>query len=144
MKYDDFQLNSSTSWRVEVFFDGDCPLCAKEIRLIRWLDKKKRVQFTDIASPSFSPEEYGKTMKALMDEIHGRLPDGTWILGVEVFRQIYSAIGLGLLVWPTRIFGVRHLLNGMYQLFAKHRLRLTGRCKKGVCDLESDSRKVAT
>ena len=33
-----------------------------------------------------------------MAQIHGRLPDGTWLQGVEVFRRLYAAIGFGSLV----------------------------------------------
>ena len=40
-------------WRVQVFYDGDCPLCAKEIALLRRLDRRQRVWFTDIAGPEF-------------------------------------------------------------------------------------------
>ena len=34
------------------------------------------------------------TWAALMDRIHARLPDGTIIDGVEVFRRLYAAVGL--------------------------------------------------
>ena len=41
-------------WRVEVFYDGDCPLCLKEIQMIQWMDRKKnRIRFTDIAAEDF-------------------------------------------------------------------------------------------
>ena len=39
------------NWRIEVFFDGDCPLCVKEIGMLRWMDRKNRIRFTDIAEP---------------------------------------------------------------------------------------------
>lgn len=68
-----------------------------------------------------------------MDRIHGRLPSGELIEGVEVFRRLYAAVGFSWLVAPTRLPGVRHLLDAAYELFAKNRLRLTGRCVDGVC-----------
>ncbi len=97
---------SSTSHKVEVFYDGECPLCLREIKLLKWLDRKDRIQFTDIAAADFNAAEYKKTPAQFMDEIHGRLPDGSWIIGVEVFRQLYAAVGLGFLVWPTRLPGI--------------------------------------
>ena len=42
----------------------------------------------------FEPDDYGRPLDVFMSEIQGRLPDGTWVSGVEVFRRIYSAIGL--------------------------------------------------
>ncbi|TWT42770.1 thiol-disulfide oxidoreductase DCC family protein [Botrimarina hoheduenensis] len=121
---------------VEVFYDGDCPLCRKEIGMLRWMDRNERIQFTDIAAAGFSPPDYGKSMEELMAEIHGRLPSGEWILGVEVFRQLYAAAGWGLLVAPTRLPGVRHALDLGYRFFAKQRLRLTGRCHDGACRID--------
>ena len=121
--------------RVEIFYDADCPLCVKEIAVLRWMDRRNRVRFTNIAADTFQPTEYGKTMKQFMDEIQGRLPDGQWIVGVEVFRQVYSAIGLGVFVWPTRLPLIRNMLDWGYHLFARNRLRWTGRCKEQSCGL---------
>jgi predicted DCC family thiol-disulfide oxidoreductase YuxK len=122
--------------RVEVFYDGDCPLCMREIRMLLRLDAKKhRIQFTNIAAPTFSPEAYGTTMASLMAKIQGRLPDGRWIEGVEVFRRLYAAVGFGPLVAITRLPVIAQLLGLGYQLFAKNRLRLTGRCVDGACEL---------
>ncbi|MBB3204897.1 putative DCC family thiol-disulfide oxidoreductase YuxK [Rhodopirellula rubra] len=126
---------SSTNHTVEVFYDGECPLCLREIKLLRFLDRNTRIRFTDIATADFNAAEYEKTPAQFMDEIHGRLPDGQWIIGVEVFRQLYAAVGLGLLVWPTRLPGISHALNFSYQVFAKNRLRLTGRCTKETCEV---------
>ena len=65
-----------------------------------------------------------------MVEIHGRLPDGRWVTGVEVFRRLYGCIGFGPLVLLTRLPLVRQLLNVGYRFFAKSRLQLTGRCSE--------------
>ncbi len=120
---------------VEVFFDGDCPLCVREITLLRRLDRRGRIEFTDIAAPAFDAAEVGLSWQALMDRIHGRLPDGTIIEGVEVFRRLYASVGFGPLVALTRWPGVSHLLELGYHAFAKNRLRLTGRCTDGACEL---------
>ncbi|MEM0925770.1 MAG: DUF393 domain-containing protein [Planctomycetota bacterium] len=121
-------------WQVEVFFDGDCPLCLREIKLLRWLDRRNQIRFTDIAETSFRPSDYGKSMKEFMDEIQGRLPDGSWVIGVEVFRRLYAAVGLRPLVALTRIPGISHLLDFGYHVFARNRLRLTGRCDSESCE----------
>lgn len=124
---------SETSWAVEAFHDGDCPLCAREVALLRRLDRRGRIRFVDIAAPGFDPAPLGRTREELMDRMHARLPDGRWVEGVEVFRRLYAAVGLGLLVAPTRLPGVSHLLDLAYRAFARNRLRLTGRCRDGAC-----------
>jgi len=118
----------STSWTVEIFFDGECPLCTREVNVLKRMDRKQRVRFTDIAAPGFDPSALGLDIAALMARIHGRLPDGSIIEGVEVFRRVYEAVGLGLLVRASRLPGISALTEAGYTLFAKNRLRLTGRC----------------
>jgi predicted DCC family thiol-disulfide oxidoreductase YuxK len=121
---------------VEVFYDGDCPLCTREIRMLQRRDSRGRIRFTDLAAPGFDPAAYGTDRATLMARIHGRLPDGTWIEGVEVFRRLYAAIGLGWLVGVTRLPGIAQATELAYRLFARNRLRLTGRCPAdGSCAL---------
>jgi predicted DCC family thiol-disulfide oxidoreductase YuxK len=125
--------------RFEVFYDGACPLCMREIRFLRRLDRKGRIRFTDIAAADFRASDYGTTLEALMSEIHGRLPDGSWVRGVEVFRRLYSAVGLGPLVWVSRLPIVAGILDRGYRLFARNRLRWTGRCSdsEGSCGVKA-------
>jgi predicted DCC family thiol-disulfide oxidoreductase YuxK len=119
---------SPESWRIAAYFDGDCPLCVREMRALQRLDRKRgRIHFIDIAAPDFAPPPE-RSLAELMDRIHARLPDGRLVEGVEVFRQLYAAVGFGPLVWVTRAPGVSRLLDLAYRWFAKHRLRLTGRC----------------
>ena len=123
----------SKSGRFEVFFDGDCPLCKREIDWLRKRDRDHQIQFTDIADPHFDENACGKTYEDLMAEIHGRLPDGEWVKGVEVFRHLYNAAGFGFAVHMSRLPVVRFGLDIGYRVFARYRTRLTGRCKDGAC-----------
>ncbi|WP_010587161.1 thiol-disulfide oxidoreductase DCC family protein [Schlesneria paludicola] len=127
---------------IEVFFDGGCPLCLREVNLLRRMDRKGKIQFTDIDNPDFRPEELGKTYDDLMAEIQGRLSDGTWVTGVEVFRRLYTAVGFGPLVAITRLPILSQTMNLGYRIFARNRLRLTGRCRANTCDVRSSKRKV--
>jgi predicted DCC family thiol-disulfide oxidoreductase YuxK len=128
---------------IEVFFDGDCPLCRREIAMLQRRDRQQRIRFTDIAAPGFEAGALGTDQATLMGRIHGRLPDGTWIDGVEVFRRLYTAVGLGWLVSLTRLPVLSRLIEVAYDVFARHRLRLTGRCPDdGSCKLEPQSRPV--
>ncbi len=126
---------AAPSWQVQVFFDGDCPLCLREIRMLQRLDRRRQnIRFTDIAGPEFDAGSWGIEWSVLMSEMHGRLPDGQWISGVEVFRRLYAAVGFGSLVRLSRLPGIRQLLDLGYRVFARNRLRLTGRCDAG-CEL---------
>ncbi len=127
-------MTSGADGAFEVFYDGACPLCMREIRLLRGLDRRGRIRFSDIAAPGFDAQaRAGVDYATLMARIHGRLEDGTLVTGVEVFRRLYGAVGFGPLVALTRLPGVAQLLELAYVWFAKNRLRLTGRCEDGTC-----------
>ena len=103
--------------------------------LERW-DRRKKIRFTDISAAGFDPAQVGKSFDDLMARMHGRLPDGTWIEGVEVFRRLYAAVGLGPLVVLSRLPIVKQVLDWGYAVFAKNRLRITGRCHDGACKVK--------
>ncbi|AKF08170.1 thiol-disulfide oxidoreductase DCC family protein [Sandaracinus amylolyticus] len=126
------------AWLVEVFFDGACPLCRREIELLRRLDRRGRVRFTDIAAPGFDAHALGRRYGEMMDRIHARTADGEWVVGVEVFRRFYEAIGLGALVRITRARPIDALLQRAYETFARNRLKWTGRCEEGTCRAATD------
>jgi len=121
--------------QVEAFYDGDCPLCTKEVALLRGLDRHGRIRFTDFTAPGFDAAAVGLTHDELMARMHGRLPDGTLIEGIEVFRRLYAAVGFGPVVALTRLPGLAQACEAAYHLFARNRLRLTGRCHDGACAL---------
>jgi len=125
------------SWRIQVLYDGDCPLCSREIRFLQRRDRgRKQIEFVDISRPDFDPAAYGLDAWQVMARIHGVLPDGSVVEGVEVFRRAYAAVGLGWLLAPTRWPGLRRLAELAYQVFARNRLRWTGReipCEDGRC-----------
>jgi predicted DCC family thiol-disulfide oxidoreductase YuxK len=108
-------------------------MCAREIAMLRRLDRPGRIRFVDIAAPGFDACAVGVSQEALMARIHGRLPDGTLVDGVEVFRRLYTAVGFGPAVALTRLPGVAQLLDLAYAAFARRRLRLGGRCDTQTC-----------
>lgn len=124
-----------TDGTLTLFYDGACPLCLREVNFLRGRDRRGTIRFLDIAAPDFRAEDYGFTYAALMERIYARLPDGTTLTGVEVFRQLYARVGFGWLVPLTRLFGIRHALDFAYEVWAKNRLRLTGRCAAEGCAL---------
>jgi predicted DCC family thiol-disulfide oxidoreductase YuxK len=114
----------------EVFFDGDCPLCKREIEMIRNKDKGADLVLTNIAAKNFQPTD--RPLETLMREIHGRYPNGQYVTGVEVFREIYQRIGFGSIVKTTRWPVVRQILDLGYRVFARLRFYFAiRRIKKG-------------
>jgi predicted DCC family thiol-disulfide oxidoreductase YuxK len=131
-----------TDVEVEVFYDGQCPPCRREMRMLRRRDKRQRIRFVDIMAPDFDSHALGRTQEALMSRIHARLADGTIVEGVEVFRRLYAALGSSRLVALSRLPGLAPLLDLGYRWFARNRLRLTGRCADNACAIAARSTRV--
>jgi len=120
-------------WPFRVLIDGECPLCRREMRFLSRLDRgPKRLVTEDITAAGFDPNQYGVTMQELMGQIHGVLPDGSLVKGMEVLRRAYDAVGLGWLLAPTSWPVLKSISDAAYAWFARNRLRLTGRA--GACD----------
>ena len=126
-----------TPFEIEVFFDGGCPLCMREIRMLKRWDRRSKIRFTDIDAAGFQAAAVGKTQADLMAQIYGRLPDGNWIRGVEVFRRLYAAVGFGPVVFLTRLPVISQILDLGYTIFARNRLKLTGRCTIETCEVKT-------
>jgi predicted DCC family thiol-disulfide oxidoreductase YuxK len=126
---------------IRILFDAECPLCAREGWLLERLDRGRgRIELEDISAPDFDPGRYGLTLAEVEARLHGVLPDGRLVDGVEVLAMAYEAVGLGWLAAPARWPGVRWLLDRAYAWFARNRLRLTGRAslacgREGRCEV---------
>lgn len=83
-----------------MLYDGECPLCRREIAWLARRNAGGRLALEDISDPRFDPRRYGITKRAAMERIHGVLPDGRVIHGMEVFRRTDAAVGLGWLLTP--------------------------------------------
>ena len=131
---------SSMSAEIKVLYDGDCPLCSREVDMLRRKDRGRGgIDFEDISAEDFDASIYGLTSETVMARIHGVLPGGEVIEGLEVFRRAYSAVGMGWLMAPTRWPGVRQIAEAGYRVFARNRLRWTGRkdaCQDGTCSIQ--------
>ncbi|QEG37451.1 thiol-disulfide oxidoreductase DCC family protein [Bythopirellula goksoeyrii] len=124
---------TTPNYEIEVFYDGGCPLCLREISMLHRWDKRSKIRFTDIDAPSFEADEIGKSYQELMARMHARLPDGTWLVGVEVFRRLYEVVGFKRLTALSRLPLISQVLDFGYRIFARNRLRLTGRCSAQAC-----------
>ncbi len=132
-------MTTPTAWDIKMLFDGECPLCRREIAFLERRNGRGRLALEDIAAPGFDPATYGLDQAAVMGRIHGVLPDGRVLEGMEVFRRAYAAVGLGWLLAPSRWPGLGRVFDAGYRVFARNRLRWTGRtdaaCEQGSCAL---------
>ena len=130
------ELNQSEA--LQVFYDGSCPLCSREIMTYRCYDTERRLELIDITGEGFQAKDYGLDPKAVHQVFHVRTPAGEVIAGVEGFRQIWWRLPkwqwLAKLTKPRPIRAVMRL---GYALFAKLRPFLPRRqgCDTGTCQV---------
>ncbi|MFD1949380.1 thiol-disulfide oxidoreductase DCC family protein [Sphingomonas arantia] len=104
-----------------VWFDGGCPLCLREIALMRRLDRARAIDFVDATSGDTScPIDRG----ALLARFHAR-EDGVLLSGAAAFAAMWRAIPLlrplGLAARNPRVLA---LLERGYIRFLRVRPRL--------------------
>ena len=119
----------SPSWKIKLLYDGECPLCLREVNFLQKQDAGRGlVAFVDIAAENYNPEENGGiSFAAAMGRIHAVLADGTILQNVEVFRQVYDILGIGWIYAATKWPVIGFLVDIIYEIWASWRLTLTGR-----------------
>ena len=129
------KVNSKdNTWELKVFFDGACPLCKREISWLRKKTGEQKVCYEDISAPEFSASVYNMSYDAFMNQMQALKVDGTKLVGMEVFREVYKYTGFGWLLVPTGWPGLKQLFDYIYSIFAKYRLRMTNRhCDDTSC-----------
>jgi len=74
--------------RVTVWHDGDCPLCRREIALMRRLDTRSAIDFVDVAGSGACPLDKA----AMLARFHAREDGGPLVSGAAAFAAMWRAI----------------------------------------------------
>ncbi len=105
-----------------VWFDGDCPLCQREIALMRRLDRRRVIQFTDVSRGDATDCPIDRGM--LLARFHAQ-EDGRVLSGAAAFAAMWRAIPvlrpLGLVARNRFVLAV---LERAYAMFLRVRPRL--------------------
>lgn len=113
---------------VELLYDGDCPICEREICTLRQLGRQANIEFINIASKDFSPAKHNNIeYERAMSQIHAIDSNGNRLIGLPAFAVIYARCQLLVISTLLRIPFITTVLNPLYRLFAKKRLWITGR-----------------
>ena len=116
--------------QVTVWFDGGCPLCSREIALMRRLDRAGRIDFVDVAA------EAGGTcpldQAELLARFHAREAGRDIVSGAAAFAAMWRAIPalapfghlmrLPPLLWTgERLYRAHLRIRPRLQRLARHR-----------------------
>lgn len=103
---------------VTVWFDSDCPLCLREINLMRRLDKRNAIEFVNIQTATDCPIDTDELMK----RFHAQERGEPVVSGAAAFAAMWRAIPvlrpLGLLAKSRPVLWA---LERLYRGFLKIR-----------------------
>ncbi|HEV2692829.1 MAG TPA: DUF393 domain-containing protein [Verrucomicrobiae bacterium] len=127
-------------WEFKLLYDGQCPMCRREVAWLKSRNREGKLAFEDISMPGFEPSRYGLTHEQVMQVMHGVYPDGRVVTKLAAFRQAYQCLGMGWLLAPTGWPVLRGISNRGYEWFARNRMsigKLFGGpvCENGACDV---------
>lgn len=70
-------------WPLTLYFDGACPLCAREVAFLRRRCTAAKLILVDIDSDEFDPTPLGLTIEELRSCLHARFANGQWVTGLD-------------------------------------------------------------
>lgn len=117
-------MYNNTDWPLTLYFDGECPLCAREIRILQRHASDNRLLFVDISSAGFDAKALGFTVEQMQSSLHARFADGRWLTGLDATLWSWRAAGLGFWATPLTWRALRPLFELGYRLFCRLRPHL--------------------
>ncbi|WP_460233836.1 thiol-disulfide oxidoreductase DCC family protein [Aurantivibrio plasticivorans] len=117
----------------QMFFDGACPLCAREISLLAKWDTRKVIHFIDLNDTVQMRAFPSIEMNDAMASLYVKISDGEVFRGVDATYVIWESVGKGRWVKPLTWKWFRPIALAAYAVFARHRhtiaLILTGKSR---------------
>jgi len=102
---------------IQILYDGNCPLCCRQVDFLKRRDSKERLRFSDIRSARNLP----LPIEQLEKQIHAVLPDGSIVERMDVIRAAYQEVGLGWIAAPTGWPILRSCFDALYGMVATNR-----------------------
>ncbi len=119
--------------RPVVFYDGQCPICSREIAVYRRLDSAGAVEWRDLHEPG-ALDGTGLTWDRAMQRFHCLDSEGVMRSGVDAFSVVWSYLPYWR--WASRLvrgLGLVKPLEPLYDWYARRRYRRSCSVEEGGC-----------
>jgi predicted DCC family thiol-disulfide oxidoreductase YuxK len=118
---------------LKLLYDGECPICKREICMLQKKESQTKIKFIDISSKEFSSFENNNIdYNTAMSQIHAIDGRGNLLVGIPAFATVYARCQLLVISTLLRIPFIKKILKPLYTLFAKNRLWFTGRMNTNI------------
>lgn len=116
-----------------IFYDGQCPLCQREIQHYQRTQGAGELEFVDLTQAEDRLKPYAITLKSALLKLHAVDAQGVIKVGVDAFILIWRHLkGWRWLARFVNIPGIKQLAVLSYHWFAKWRFIKNGYSEK--CD----------
>lgn len=123
-----------------IFYDGGCPLCVREMKHLKRLDKNQQMAFEDILKEDFLNRFPHVNVENANRILHGQSQTGEMLYGLDVTHAAWSLVGRGWLTAPLRWRILRPITDRIYLWFARNRYSvskvLTGKARCERCSID--------
>ncbi len=111
---------SQRNQSIDVFFDGDCPVCQLEVDLYRKFGDANKIAWIDIVTLSDAQLPNDKDRQTLLNKFHVLDDVGAWHVGVDAFARIWKQLpGFRHFAFLFRVPGLRQIAEICYRGFLK-------------------------
>lgn len=118
---------------LKLLYDGECPICKREICILQKKEGQSKIRFVDISSKEFAPFENNNIdYNTAMSQVHAIDGKGNLLVGIPAFAAVYARCQLLVISTLLRIPFIKRVLKPLYTLFAKKRLWMTGRMNTNI------------
>lgn len=123
----------------EVYFDGGCPACRREMAHYRAQRSSVPIRYTDVVAEPERLAEIGISQRDAIHRLHARDERGRLLVGMRAFHGVWIRIPryAGLARRLERLITSR-AMEWLYARFCDW--RLPRRCRDGACGLDAVSR----
>ncbi|MEH6394265.1 thiol-disulfide oxidoreductase DCC family protein [Pseudoalteromonas sp.] len=119
-----------------IFYDANCPLCAKEMRLLKKADKHNKIALEDINAGDFEQRFNHIKRQDALAFLHGQQDNGEMIYGLDVTFAAWQTVGRHKWLRVLQLPGIRFLADQGYKVFAKYRTTIAGSLCKSACGIK--------
>ena len=135
-----------SSDKLEVLYDGHCPMCIRSMTFLRYFDWYDRITYSDVTVrwPSLSAQrDIGFSLSDALREMYLLLPDGSVRKGFFAFREMMWRMPL---LWPFLVIFYVPMAETIgpkiYHFVARRRLRIE-RCTHETCSIDDRGKDAA-
>jgi predicted DCC family thiol-disulfide oxidoreductase YuxK len=126
---------------MKIFYDGQCPLCAKEMTSLKHHDTENKISLIDIHSSTFDQDYPNINKQRALSILHGLDSNNNLLLGLDVTYQAWRTVNKYKWLIVLRKPPIKWFADKAYLFFAKHRMKISGflvpnQCNKSGCNLK--------